>query len=152
MTQKVTGIVFLVDKSTKMCTYAGAVPKTYKNATGLEGLDYATLRDLGEVLGEDYKNLGFLTEMEARQMGVLPATINQMKAGAWEIKWSELAADRFDLIQAQRWRIDRHNDEVAMNKTPTEDITSLLDYIQALRDLPTTCPDPFAVVWPVVPH
>jgi len=147
----VSGILYLVNKATRTILYAGEVPKTYGNITGMQDLDYATLRDLETHFGKDYVNLGFLTDTETRTVGVSADDIAQSKAGAWELKWSSLDSERYNLIQDQRWRIDRAADEVLLGKMPTEDITPVLAYCQAIRDLTTTFPDPFTIVWPALP-
>lgn len=150
----VQGIVYLVNRATKFITYAGEVPATYGNITGLSAVDYSVLRDLEASFPDEnnsYKNLGFLTEEDALSLGVAKVDIDKMKAGAWEMKWSSLEQERSDLIQDQRWRIDRHNDEIALGRTPTEDIKPVLDYCQAIRDLPKTNPDPYNIVWPTIP-
>lgn len=150
----VQGIVYLVNRVTKYITYAGEVPKTYGNITGLSDCDYSVIRDLEKNFPDEhnsYKNLGFLTEEDALALGVHQADIDRMKAGAWEMKWSSLDVERSDLIQDQRWRIDRHNDEVALGRPVTEDIRPVLEYCQKIRDLPTVNPDPFNIVWPPIP-
>jgi hypothetical protein len=147
----VNGIVYLVNKSIRKILYAGDVPPTYGNITGLAKVDYSTLRDLAAKFGPAYANLGFLTEKDALLLGIPQAEIDRSKAAAWELKWNGLEEQRSELIQAQRWRIDRYNDEVAMGHSTTEDVLPVLKYCQAIRDLPDINPDPFNIVWPVVP-
>jgi len=48
----------------------------------------------------------------------------------------EIRAKRDKLIEQTRWRIERHNNEVALGRTPTEPIEPILEYIQTLRDIP----------------
>lgn len=52
------------------------------------------------------------------------------------------------LISGVRWRIERHNDEVLMGVTPTEPIEPILEYIQALRDVPAQPGFPESINWP----
>lgn len=141
-------IVFLVNNLTKEVPFAGRVPQTYENMTGLDGMDYSSLRNLA-CLGHQHK--GFLTYEDAIAAGVPVQTLDRMKASAIDIEWNSLEQERADRIQAVRWRIDRYNDQVAMDLTPTEEIEPLLFYVQAIRDLPTTQSDPFNIVWPQVP-
>jgi hypothetical protein len=148
--------VYLVNKATKVVVYAGDVPEAYATITGLRDIDYTTLKDLHATFRENdsdkrYEHLGFLTEADARAAGVTDQVLAKMRAAAWEVKWTSLDQDRQDLIEAQRWRIDRYNDEIALNRTPTEDITPVLLYIQEIRDLPVNCPDPYNIVWPTIP-
>ncbi len=60
----------------------------------------------------------------------------------------EVRAKRDYLIQQVRWRIERHNDEVELNRTPTEELRPLLDYVQALRDIPQQSGFPENVIFP----
>ncbi len=146
----VQGLVFLVNKKTHHISYAGPVPKVYGQITGLSDVDYSTLRDLS-IFGAEYVGLGFLTKADAIDLGVLPEDIAEATAGAWEIAWNGLEEERQALIQDQRWRIERNSDELALGHTPTEDAVPVLKYVQAIRDLPEACPDPFNIVWPTVP-
>ena len=147
----VKGILYLVNKATRAIVYAGELPGQYGNITGMQDLSYDILRDLETTFGHDYANLGFLTDVEAHSVGVTFSDLAQAKAGAWELKWASLETERYNLIQDQRWRIDRNADEIAMGKTPTEDITPVLVYCQAIRDLSIAFPDPFTIVWPPLP-
>lgn len=152
----VNGLVFLVNKQTRLISYAGDVPEAYKSITGLRDIDYAILRDLHSAFRESeqdnrFLHLGFLTEADALAAGVGPEDVHRQKLAAWEIKWNSLGQERQDLIEDQRWRVDRHNDEVAMGRAPTEPIAPLLNYIQAIRDLPVEQSDPYDIVWPTIP-
>jgi hypothetical protein len=147
----VKGIVYLVNRVTRHINLAGEVPAVYANITGLADADYSVLRDLGATFGEDYANLGFLTEADALEAGVPQADIDRMKKAACSIKWNTLEQERSDLIQDQRWRIDRHNDQVAMGIELSEDIAPVYKYVQDIRDLTQTQLDPFNIVWPEIP-
>ena len=147
----IVSIMYLVNKATNHVSYAGEVPETYGNITGLSKVSFSVLRELEITFGEAYKGLGFFTEAEALGLGVAAANIAKMKAGAWEMKWSSLNVERFNRIQSQRWRIDRNADEVKLSLPLTEDIAKVLLFCQEIRDLPRTNPDPFNVIWPVVP-
>ena len=57
-------------------------------------------------------------------------------------------------IEAVRWLIDRHRDERELGLTTTltaEDYRLVLDYVQALRDVPEQAGFPDAIDWPVLP-
>lgn len=71
-----------------------------------------------------------------------------------ELRELEIKSERDRRIQAVRWRIERHNDEIALGMTPTEPLEPLLTYVQALRDMPQLPGFPWAdgdVPWPVLP-
>lgn len=60
--------------------------------------------------------------------------------------------DRDKRIDAVEWRVTRYNTQVQLGITPTEtDITPVLEYMQALRDLPETEGWPENIVWPKEP-
>jgi hypothetical protein len=68
-----------------------------------------------------------------------------------ELKWREIRVEREKRMQEVLWRVDRYNQQVAINATPSENITPVLTYIQALRDLPQSGQDPFELNWPAKP-
>lgn len=57
-------------------------------------------------------------------------------------------AERDRLIESVRWRIERHSDELALGRKPTEPLEPLLQYTQALRDVPEQVGFPESVEWP----
>ena len=59
--------------------------------------------------------------------------------------------ERDQLIESVRWRIERHNDELALGIEPTEPLEPLLQYAQDLRDVPQQPWFPEAVEWPELP-
>lgn len=61
-------------------------------------------------------------------------------------------AERDRLIESVRWRIERHNDELALGSEPTEPLEPLLQYTQALRDVPQQEGFPGDIDWPVCSH
>ena len=60
-------------------------------------------------------------------------------------------AERDRLIESVRWRIERHNDELALGSEPTEPLEPLLRYTQALRDVPQQAGFPETISWPELP-
>jgi hypothetical protein len=61
-------------------------------------------------------------------------------------------AERDDLLSSIEWRVTRYNTQVQLGVTPTEsDIKPVLEYMQKLRDLPTTEGWPKNITWPAEP-
>jgi hypothetical protein len=143
------GIVYLVNKRAGTVEYAGELPDSYGNIPGLGGLNYETLSDLAWA---KHFGMGFLTEADAlRVKGITQELIDSIKQPIIDGKWMMLNGERSMRIDAVRWRVDRHNDEKMMGKTPTEDVTPILEYIDAIRNIKATNPDPFNVTWPQEP-
>ena len=63
----------------------------------------------------------------------------------------DIRAERDRLIESVRWRIERHSDELALGIEPTESLEPLLQYTQALRDVPQQAGFPESVEWPQCP-
>ena len=63
----------------------------------------------------------------------------------------QVRAERDAKIKAVRWRIERHKDELELGIPPTEPLEPLLQYVQALRDVPAQTGFPENVEWPVEP-
>ena len=60
-------------------------------------------------------------------------------------------AERDQLIESVRWRIERHSDELILGIEPTEPLEPLLQYAQDLRDVTQQEGFPEAVEWPQCP-
>jgi hypothetical protein len=141
-------ILFLVKKSEKTVQSAGPLPGEWATVTGMQDLDYEACSDM---TWAGYPDFAFVSEADAIKLGCSAANVAEMKAVALEVQWDKVRVMREDRIQEQRWRIDRHNDEIALGREPSEDIEPVLSYVQELRDIPSTQTDPFAIVWPEAP-
>ncbi len=64
---------------------------------------------------------------------------------------AEQKGKRDQLISGVTWRRERHNDEVLLGLEPTEPLLPILEYIQALRDVPQQEGFPEDIEWPVPP-
>ena len=69
-----------------------------------------------------------------------------------EEKSEQARQKRDELLSAVEWRVTRYNTQVQLGVTPTEsDITPVLEYMQALRDLPENEGWPENIIWPKEP-
>ena len=60
-------------------------------------------------------------------------------------------AERDAKIESVRWRIERAKDEAALGTPLSEPLEPLLQYVQALRDVPQQAGFPESIEWPVEP-
>lgn len=81
-----------------------------------------------------------ITEQEAMELTNPPPTADQVRA------------ERDAKIEALRWRIERAKDEAALGVPLTEPLEPLLQYVQALRDVPAQGGFPNEVNWPELPE
>ncbi len=63
----------------------------------------------------------------------------------------QVRAERDAKIEAVRWRIERAKDETALGVPLTEPLEPLLQYVQALRDVPAQTGFPENIEWPPEP-
>lgn len=70
----------------------------------------------------------------------------------YDLESARIRAERDSLIEAIRWRIERHRDEVEAGLAPTEPLAPLLLYAQELRDVPQQADFPHSIEWPEVPE
>lgn len=63
----------------------------------------------------------------------------------------KVRAERDAKIEAMRWRIERHKDEIELGNEPLEPLEPLLQYVQALRDVPQQAGFPENTEWPAEP-
>lgn len=64
----------------------------------------------------------------------------------------QIREQRDQLISNIEWRVARHNHELVLDLPTTEPLLPLLEYIQALRDIPQQEGFPNNVEWPIVPE
>jgi hypothetical protein len=60
--------------------------------------------------------------------------------------------ERDNKIKNILWRKERYYDELVLNKTPTEQIEPILNYIQELRDITSQEGFPEVISWPNEPQ
>lgn len=68
-----------------------------------------------------------------------------------EQKKANMRAERDTLLREASWRRDRHIDEQTLGLEPTEPLLPILEYIQALRDVPQQEGFPEDIEWPIPP-
>lgn len=63
----------------------------------------------------------------------------------------QVRAERDAKIETARWRIERAEDELELGVPLTEPLEPLLQYVQALRDVPAQVGFPKNIEWPEMP-
>lgn len=84
-----------------------------------------------------------ITEQEALELANPPLATEQIA--------EQVRAERDTKIESVRWRIERVKDEAALGVPLTEPLEPLLQYVQALRDVPAQAGFPESVEWPQCP-
>ena len=64
-------------------------------------------------------------------------------------QWASVRSDRKEKFEEVEWRVFRHQSQVRLGVTPTDNIADLDAYIQALRNV-TTQSDPYNITWPTL--
>lgn len=142
-------VIFIVNTRTGAIEFAGEMPASYNNEFSLEGLSQDTLKDLSWA---GHPDMAILNERDVRALkSVRQGSVDTALRHAWTNKWASLEWERRSLIDNQRWRIDRYNDAVALGDEPPEDVLPVRRYIQAIRDITKTSPNPYDIDWPELP-
>ena len=114
----------------------------------------------GDKIMKYYKNTAgnvyAYNDIQTPEEGLVPMTETEVEAHLHpqptvEQLAATARAERGRLIESVRWRIERHNDELALGIEPTETLEPLLQYTQALRDVPQQAGFPGSVEWPECP-
>ncbi len=95
----------------------------------------------------DPHNAYTIEEVEA-YIAEHPEDVLDMDVVNAKIHKAQIRQRRDFLINSVEWRVRRFQDELALGLEPTEDIIPILEYIQALRDVPQQENFPHDVVWP----
>jgi hypothetical protein len=64
-------------------------------------------------------------------------------------QWNLIRNQRDQIIASFDWRYVRYNRKIRLVLNPSDDITKLDEYTQALADIPEKQTDPFNIIWPV---
>jgi hypothetical protein len=69
-----------------------------------------------------------------------------------DAEWDKVRIVRDEKINNFQWKINRQRDWISAGIATAESLLPLLDYVQALRDIPQTQSDPLNVIWPTEPE
>jgi hypothetical protein len=138
----------------------GLIPGRIRLSNGLTRTDKTTFTE------EEISDAGYtvapikpaVSEMENKILwnsekldwDVVPLTEQELQE-LKEKQWATIRSERDTIINNMEWRINRYHSEVRLGLTPTDDITKIDEYIQALRDI-TKHSDPFKIEWPEFPN
>ena len=112
-------------------------------------MKYYKHNETGEVYAYDQEQIdgGWVKE------GLMPMTDEEVSAhlAPKPPTAEQIRAERDAKIEAVRWRIERAKDETALDIPLTEPLEPLLQYVQALRDVPQQAGFPENIEWPPEP-
>lgn len=98
---------------------------------------------------DDYPVHDHLHPFDGKKYRYLPDVKN------WEVdvdaEWAQVRLRRDALILAYRWKIERQQDRIALGLAQHSTLQPMLEYVQALRDIPETFVTPADVVFPSEP-
>ncbi len=117
---------------------------------------YVSHEDLGFIYSgdkmhrDDYDVTSNMHPFDGNSYRYIPET------ASWELNfdsvWVKVREQRNKKIEAFRWKIDRQRDLIDLGLADPSTLTPLLQYVQALRDIPQNFADPFLVVFPDEPE
>lgn len=140
---------------------------TLRPLSGRVSLGYVTLPEGYRLDGE---NVVEMTDIEKYTAGVLPVPSGCKLVGGKLVEMTQAEklaagiiteedieeqarAERDERLSFVEWRVTRYNSQIQLGVTPTEtDITPVLEYMQELRDLPTSTGWPENITWPELPE
>lgn len=134
------------------------LPSSWKNISGLPALSESELINLGWMKVElDTRNVdefSFIVDTHYNVMGNIVKQVHNIQLikdhSAYNDKlWEAIRIKRDRLINENEWRYNRHHREVRLGLTPTEELSSLDEYMQALADV-TKQADPVNIAWPLI--
>lgn len=108
----------------------------YDPATQKLGAEYHYVLD--DVAYESYE-----VQSIPQQINVSQPTVEELN----EEQWVLIRQIRDNLLAQFDWRYIRYQRELRLNLTPTDDLSKMDIYTQALADI-TTQADPFNITWP----
>jgi len=98
----------------------------------------------------DYDVTSHLHPFDGREYTYLPETQSWILNN--EAEWDKVRVIRDEKINNFQWKINRQRDWITTGVATADSILPLIDYVQALRDIPQTQTDPLNVVWPEEPQ
>lgn len=135
-----------------------ALPASWKNISGLAALTYDELQSHGwykvELDSRTVDQESFLVDTQYHISGNIVKQIHNIQliknnSEYTDRLWDAIRIKRDRMISSNEWRYNRHHREVRLGLTPTEELSALDEYMQALADV-TKQPDPVNIAWPLI--
>lgn len=135
--------------------YPTTLPERIRLSSGLTRTDSSTfteeeLIDAGYIAAGDPQAYDSDTQKiiwNGTSWEVVQLTTEEINARLEEL-WNEIRESRDAKIKEVEWRVMRNLSEIRQGLDPTDNITDLDTYIQALRDITSTTKNPLEVSWP----
>lgn len=129
------------------------IPHRIRLSNGFTRTDKSTfteeeLIDAGYIQVEDSPaTTGYQKATWTGTSWIIEEMTDSEKEARISIMWNDIRNSRNIRIQDVMWRIQRYESEMRLGLHPTDDITKLDAYVQALRDI-TKQEDPTNIIWP----
>jgi hypothetical protein len=138
-------------------SYPNQLPFRIKLSNGLTRTDPSTFTP------EEIDDAGYIT-VEDPPASIPDTQILEWTGTNWNIrdkteqeleleldrKWQDVRTQRDYMLSLLDWRFLRHQSQLRLNITLTDNIETLDTYAQSLRDI-TLQSDPYNIVWPTAP-
>lgn len=134
------------------------LPASWKNISGLPALSSEQLVSHGwykvELDNRTVDQESFLVDTQYNISGNVVKQVHNIQlikenTAFVDRLWDAIRIKRDRMMRDNEWRYYRHHREVRLGLTPTEELSNLDEYMQALADV-TKQADPINIAWPVI--
>lgn len=150
--------MYALVENNKVVELHDELPASWRNISGMIALSTEELVSLGwyqvELDPRTVDQESFLVDTEYNVVGDVVKQVHNIQlikenTAFVDRLWEAIRIKRDRFMRDNEWRYNRHHREVRLGLTPTEELSSLDEYMQALADV-TKQADPVNIAWPVI--